>query len=258
LVEGQSNQQTDDQEVITGGEGLMQNTVDTRICEVTVYVDQALVTRRGIVQLTGEQQEITIAPLPVTLLSESVQARSTGTVPVRLLGLRVQRLHTTQVSNSEIARLRQEIESLEERKCQGQDLLVLLNMQRNFVKSLSNQYLERLTQFQNPEPINLTQIRELLEFVGQQYSEFSNAIASVDKEQKQLDKQLQVLSQQLQQLSTPLQSESASIIVTLEPSAVGEFELEVSYIVKQASWVPLYDLRLSKTNEQINISYLAL
>lgn len=89
------------------------------------------------------------------------------------------------------------------------------------------------------------------------YSEFSNAIASVDKEQKQLDKQLQVLIHQLQQLSTPLQSESASIIVTLEPSAAGEFELEVSYIVKQASWIPLYDLRLSTTNEQINLSYLA-
>lgn len=235
----------------------MQKTVDTRICEVTVYAERALVTRRGIVQLTGEQQDVTIAPLPATLLSESVRARSTGTVPVRLLGVRAQRLHTTQVSNSEIARLTQEIEFLEERKRQGQDSLTLFNLQRNFVKSLSNQYLERLTKFQNPEPINLTQIRELLEFVGQQYSEFSNAIASVDKEQKQLDNQLQALIQELQQLATPHSSESVSIIVTLEPSAAGEFELEVSYIVKQASWVPLYDLRLSATNQPINLSYLA-
>ncbi|HEY9601928.1 MAG TPA: mucoidy inhibitor MuiA family protein [Allocoleopsis sp.] len=235
----------------------MQNTVDTRICEVTVYADRALVTRRGIVQLTGEQQDVTIAPLPVTLLSESVRARSTGTVPVRLLGVRTQRWHTTPVSNLEVARLTQEIESLEERKRQGQDLLALLHLQRNFVKSLSNQYLERLTKFQNPEPLDLTQIRELMEFVGQQYSEFSTAIASVDKEQKQLDKQLQALIEQLQQLSTPHSSESVSIIVTLEPSAAGEFELEVSYIVTPASWVPLYDLRLSTTNQHINVSYLA-
>jgi uncharacterized protein (TIGR02231 family) len=235
----------------------MKKTVDTRICEVTVYADQALVTRRGIVQLTGEEQELAIACLPVTLLSESVRARSTGTVPMRLLGVRTERVRTTKVMNSEITPLTQEIESLEERKRHGQDRLTLLNLQRNFVKTLSNQYLERLTKFQNPEAINLSQIRELLEFVGQQYSEFSSAIASADKEQKQLDEQIQARREQLQQLSTPHSSESFSIIVTLEASAVGEFELEVSYIVKQVSWVPLYDLRLSATNEQIHLSYLA-
>jgi hypothetical protein len=39
----------------------MNKTVDTRICEVTVYNDQAQVTRRGVVQLTGEEHELVIA-----------------------------------------------------------------------------------------------------------------------------------------------------------------------------------------------------
>jgi uncharacterized protein (TIGR02231 family) len=55
----------------------------------------------------------------------------------------------------------------------------------------------------------------------------------------------------------PRPQESFSIIVSLEPSAAGEFELEVSYVVQQASWVPLYDLRFCPTSEKINISYLA-
>ncbi|HEY9665590.1 MAG TPA: DUF4140 domain-containing protein, partial [Coleofasciculaceae cyanobacterium] len=50
----------------------MNKTVDTRICEVTVYSDQALVTRRGTVQLTGEERELIVTPLPVTLQRESV------------------------------------------------------------------------------------------------------------------------------------------------------------------------------------------
>ncbi|HEY9612154.1 DUF4140 domain-containing protein, partial [Allocoleopsis sp.] len=45
----------------------MNKTVDTRICEVTVYSNQALVTRRGVVQLTGDEHELVIAQLPVTL-----------------------------------------------------------------------------------------------------------------------------------------------------------------------------------------------
>ena len=235
----------------------MNKTVDTRICEVTVYNDQALVTRRGVVHLTGEEHELVIASLPVTLLSESVRASGSGTVAVRLLGVRTERSYATEAIAQKVAQLNQEIGQVEDQKRHVQDLLTLLNLQRNFVKSLSTQYLERLTRLQEPEQLNLNQIRELLNFVGEQYSEYSSAIAQREKEQQKLDKQLQALRQQLQQLSTPRPQESFSIIVSLEPSAAGEFELEVSYVVQQASWLPLYDLRFCPTSQTINLSYLA-
>lgn len=235
----------------------MNKTVDTRISEVTVYANQAQVTRRGVVQLTGEEHELVITQLPVTLLSESVRASGKGSVAVRLLGVRTERTYVKEALAQETAQLTQEIGQIEEQRRYLQDHLTLLNLQRNFVKSLSTQYLERLTRFQTSEQLNLKQLKELLDFVGQQYSEFSKAIAISEKEQKQLDKQLQSLRQQLQQLSVPQPQESFTIIVTLEPSAASEFELEVSYVVQQVSWVPLYDLRLSAKSEKIDIIYLA-
>ncbi len=235
----------------------MNKTVDTHICEVTVYDGQALVTRRGVVQLTGEEHELVIAQLPGTLLNESVRAKSAGMVAVQVLGVRTERNNSTGVLTEKIAQLTQEIEELEEQKRYGQDQLTILNLQRNFIKNLNTQYMERLTSLQNSEQISLNQIRELLGFVGEQYSKFSNAIAQQDKEQQQLDKQLQALHQQLQQLSMPRPQESLSIIVSLEPSAAGEFELEVSYLVSQASWVPLYDLYFDHKSENVNISYSA-
>lgn len=235
----------------------MNKTVDTHICEVTVYDGQALVTRRGVVQLSGEEHELVIAQLPGTLLNESVRANSAGMVAVQVLGVRTERNNSTGVLIEKIAQLTQDIEELEEQKRYGQDQLTILNLQRNFIKSLNTQYLERLTSLQNSEQISLNQIRELLGFVGEQYSKFSNAIAQQDKEQQQLDKQLQALHQQLQQLSMPRPQESLSIIVSLEPSAAGEFELEVSYLVSQASWVPLYDLYFDHKSENVNISYSA-
>ncbi|MBD0343475.1 MAG: mucoidy inhibitor MuiA family protein [Coleofasciculus sp. Co-bin14] len=235
----------------------MNKTVDTRISEVTVYSDQALVTRRGVVQLTGEERELVIAQLPVALLSDSVRVSGNGAVAVRLLGVQTERTSTNEELADKVAQLTQDIGQLEEQKRSIQDHLTLLNLQRTFVKNLSTQYLERLTRLPAPEPMNLEQIKELLNFVGHQYSEFSNAIALAEKEQKQLDKQLQLLRQQLQQLSAPSSQESIRIIVTVEPVAAGEFELEVSYIVTQVSWEPLYDLRLSTTGETINLGYLA-
>jgi uncharacterized protein (TIGR02231 family) len=235
----------------------MNKTVDTRIGEVTVYSDKALVTRRGVVHLTGEERELIVAQLPISLLTESVRVRSMSAVGARLLGVRTERASATEAVEQKVAQLTQEIGQIEEQKRSGQDVLTLLNLQRNFIKSLSTQYLERLTKFQNPEPMNLSQIRELLDFVGQQYSEFSGAIAQQEKAQKQQDSELQSLRQQLQQLSNTQPHESFNIIITVEPSGIGEFELEVSYIVQKASWTPLYDLRFSPTSEKINIGYLA-
>ncbi|HEY9632104.1 MAG TPA: mucoidy inhibitor MuiA family protein [Coleofasciculaceae cyanobacterium] len=235
----------------------MNKTVDTRISEVTVYSDQALVTRKGVVQLTGEEHELVITQLPLTLLSESVRVSGKGTVMVRLLGVCTERTYATEAIANKVTHLTQEIGQLEEQKRYVQDQLTLLNLQRNFVKNLSTQYLERLTRLPNPEPMNLEQVSELLAFIGNQYSEFSNVIALAEKEQKQLDKQLQTLRQQLQQLSTPSSQESFRVIVAVEPLAAGEFEIEVSYVVTQVSWVPLYDLRLSATSQNINISYSA-
>lgn len=75
-------------------------TVDTQVEEVIVYDDRALVTRRGIVQLTGEEHELVISQLPLTLLSESVRATGTG-VAVRLLGVRTERIFTREMSTNQ-------------------------------------------------------------------------------------------------------------------------------------------------------------
>ena len=235
----------------------MNKTVDTRICDVTVYPDKALVTRRGVVKLMGEEHELVIAQLPVTLVSESVRARSTSAVGVQLSGVRTERTSSTEVVEQKIAQLTQEIAQIEEQKRQGQDLLTLLNLQSNFVKSLSNQYLERLTKFPDAASMSLNSIREFMDFVGQQYGDFSSAIAQKEKDQKQQDSKLQSLRQQLQQLSNSQPQESYSIIITIEPNSACEFELEVSYIVHKATWTPLYDVRFNQTSETLNIGYLA-
>ncbi|NEP59703.1 MAG: mucoidy inhibitor MuiA family protein [Symploca sp. SIO2G7] len=234
----------------------MRKTVDTRICQVTVYEQQALITRRGVVQLTGKEQELVIAQLPVTLLEESIRLKSSKTT-VGLLGVRTERIQDTELNSQELTALTQKIGRLDEKKRHGQDLLTLLNLKRNFVKNLSSQYMERLTRAHNPEPLDLDKIQDLMNFVDQQYRDLSKEIAQQDLESRQLEKQLQVLRGQQQQLATPCINESIKVIVTLESSVVSELELEVSYIVEQASWIPVYDLRLSTTNQKIDLSYLA-
>ena len=54
----------------------------------------------------------------------------------------------------------------------------------------------------------------------------------------------------------PQNKEHLDLVISIE-AAPGEFELEVSYLVRRASWTPLYDLQVNTSEKQLDLTYLA-
>lgn len=231
--------------------------LSTRISQVTVYTDRARVTRRGVVALTGGERELAIASLPANLQTESIRASGSGTVAVRLLQVRTERIFAAEPILERVAQLTEQIEQLEEEKRRIRDEVNSIELQRKFVQSLGDKSVEKFSRGLAQQQVGLNETRDLLSFLGQQNSELSNAIAQQEKQNQQLDKQIQALRLQLQEMQFFRPQESFSIVVAIEPSGAGNFELEVSYTVIGASWTPLYDLRVNTTTNTLNLSYLA-
>ncbi|WP_449417705.1 mucoidy inhibitor MuiA family protein [Phormidium nigroviride] len=231
--------------------------VDSQISEVTVYTNQARVTRRGLVTLTGNEKELVIASLPRTIQTESVRATGAGTIAVNLLGVRTEKIFTTEPVEEKNRLLSKRIEQLEEQKRTIADQLTARKLQLKFVEGLSDKSVGFFSSSLAKQQVGLNETGELLNFLGQNYRKYIGAIAQLEKQQQQLDKQLQAIRKQLQQIQNHRPQESFSIFVAIEASESGDFELEVSYMINQASWTPLYDLRVNTTDNQINLSYLA-
>ena len=232
-------------------------TIDTRICEVTVYTDRALVTRRGTVALTGNERELAIASLPTTLDTESVRATGAGTVAVRLLGVRSHTVFSSEPVGDRTAELTQQIQELETQKRAIDDQIASRKIQLKFFENLSEKSVGSFASSIAKQQIGLNETGELVNFLGSNYKKYVSAIALYERQQREIDKQIKALNQQLGQVKTPHSEQSFNIIVAIEPSGSGNFELEVSYVVMQARWTPLYDLRVNTTNNQINLNYLA-
>ncbi|MBE9122913.1 mucoidy inhibitor MuiA family protein [Tychonema sp. LEGE 07199] len=231
--------------------------VESQISEVTVYTDRALITRRGTVALTGNERELTIASLPTTLETESVRATGAGTVAVRLLGVRTETVFSSEPTGDRTAELTAQIQELETQKRAIQDQIASRKIQLNFVENLSAKSVGSFASGIAKQQIGLNETGELLNFLGSNYKKYISAIGQHERQQRELDKQIEALRQQLRQLQTPHSQQSFSIIVAIEPSGSGNFELEISYVVTQARWTPLYDLRVNTANNQINLNYLA-
>ena len=232
-------------------------TLDTRISEVTVYTDRALVTRRGTVALTGNETELTIASLPATIETDSVRATGSGTIAVRLLGVRSETVFSSEPVAYNIAELTQQILELQTQKRAIEDKLAARKIQLKFVEGLGEKTVASFSSSIAKQQIGLNETGEFLNFLGTNHLKYVSAIAQHHRQQRELDKQIQALQQQLLQVQTPHSLESLNIIVAIESSGSGNFELEISYVVILASWTPLYDLRVNTTTNQINLNYLA-
>lgn len=229
----------------------------TRIVEVTVYTNQALVTRRGGVSLTGSS-ELVISGLPLTIQTDSVRASCSG--GVKLLGVRTEKIFASETFARRVIQASQQIRQLEEQQRHLRDKLASFGLQRDFIQGLSEQSVDRYSGLNSPEKISLNEIKEFLDFLGQQYGEYSKTIAQREKEQQETDKQLETLRQQRQQMVQPAYKDmlsSYNIVVTLEAAKSEDFELEVSYLINRAIWTPVYDLRTQSINKRLNLSYLA-
>lgn len=231
--------------------------IDTQITAVTVYTDRALVTRRGQIQLTGTERELTICNLPTTLDPESVRVGGKGSVAVKLQGVTTDRQYTTEPVADRIAQLTAEIDRLGAEKRRFQAQIDTTKLQSNFIQGLREKTQESFSRSLARQQMGLEDTQNFLDFIGTKTTEYAFAGEDLRQQQQQIDKQLQSLRLQLEEVETPYSKESFEITVAVEPAGAGDFELELSYVVDRAYWMPLYDLRVQSTSQTIQLNYFA-
>jgi len=235
-------------------------TNDCKICEVTIYHNQALVTRRGKINLKGGQQEIAIANLPLTIHTDSVTARCLGNASVQLLAVRTERIFANESLQQKNTQILGKIRQLEQQKCHLEDKINSVQLQQVFIQNLSGKSVDRFTNNLTSEPLNLTEVQELLDFLGQSYQNYAQNITENERQLTEIEKHLEALHQQIKQLQQPISKQihsSISIVITLETAVPGDCELEITYLVSQVNWTPFYDLRNTSNGKQINLTCLA-
>lgn len=231
--------------------------LESHIIAVTVYNEQALVTRRAKVELTGEENVLRINQLPVTLKPESVRVKGSGKIPVRLLTVNTEKNYSTEPVIERQAQIERQIQHLEAQKYNLQAQVDALSLQSRFIEGLREKAEEQFSVSLARKNMTLSETLDLVNFLGSQYSEYAIATGEYKSQQQEIDKQIETLRLQSQTLQTPNSTSSFSLVIAIEPSGSGEFELEISYVVTGASWTPLYDLRVDSVSHSVDLSYLA-
>jgi uncharacterized protein (TIGR02231 family) len=84
-------------------------------------------------------------------------------------------------------------------------------------------------------------------------------VRELDNQQRTLNRRLDKLRQELKQIQSARPKQRFRAKVEVSVQSEGDFRLELTYVVTQAGWQPLYDLRLSETENgrTMELSYIA-
>lgn len=228
--------------------------VQAPISAVTVYTDRAQITRRGRVTFETEgAQELAIGGLPAALDADSLRASGRGQVAVTIIGVESRVRHLAQTAHEGTRTIQDQVRELQDRD----NVLVrrdeVLAQRLESVQQLSDSAASRFARGLAEGKTSLENAQQLLDFVGAQTTQIKEERFQIERERRDLIAQLNALKEQVAQMNPSNRKRDNFVSVSVEAQSAGEWELELSYTVRGASWQPLYDARLTTQGVTANL-----
>ncbi len=219
------------------------------ITAVTVYLNGANITRTAQCSLPEGTSEITLTGLSTEIDESSIQLSGLRSVSILSMSYDLNfnpiPIATT-VSDPlldrlerialEIAALKNNIAGLEEEE---------RVIQANREVSARNQAL------------SLEKIKEIGAYYRQRITAIKNEIFSANLSVKKLDQETRALQKQLAELNNAPEQERGEINITFDAPVATSLDLEISYQVQGAGWIPNYDITSNKIDTPLSLKYKA-
>ncbi len=217
--------------------------IDSHIQSVTVFPDQALVTRRGHLACQAGLQTVRFASVPSSIEPESVAVKGNGTVSITLYGARVVTRQLAEAADPRVQQLETAITDVERRVRVLDDTSEVLQQEWEFLGGIGTASSEQVGKDLATRQADPQQLAGVLAFLDRELLENAKRRREARLQREELELELDRLRRELGQLHERWARETVDILVDLEAAASGECDLEVSYRLPGAGWRPVYEAR---------------
>lgn len=224
--------------------------VSSNINSVTVYQRNAQITRNISAYTEKGTQELILTGISSSINPNSIQVQFTDNSS-SLLSVKYMPNHIDEApTNDRIAELKDILDllnddmlSISDEKAALEGMLKIIN---------SNMSLENAN-----SGFTATQVSGLSDSYRAKYLQIKRELNALSKKQKPLTKEIKKLNKQLKELNAKFNKPSGNIILKIASSASKNINFKCKYIVNNAGWSPLYDLRAENISSNVNLNYKA-
>ncbi len=231
---------------------MSETVVHHQVDAVTVYPDRARVTSVGTLDLNTGMTVLLFDDLPLSLETESVRFGGTGTARVQIQGIDVVRRHYEETPSETVGELEAQKEEVEAELWALGDERAIWQAEAAYVEGVRQQTDAFAKGLARGKTAVEDQAR-LLAFLQERDREVRDAQRGLEPQVRTLQRRLERIERELADLRSQRSRQRFQARIEVEVLAVGDFAAQLSYVARNASWQPLYDLRLveSKGNGRL-------
>ncbi|MCM8569991.1 mucoidy inhibitor MuiA family protein [Gramella jeungdoensis] len=223
--------------------------LNTKITDVTVFLQGAQVTRKGETRISSGETKIILENLSPFMDDKSVQVKAEGDFTVISVKHKLDYLNEREKSN-EIDSLQERIENIESQIALQESRLQVLAEKESLLDK--NKDLNGET-----SGASLTQLKQAIEFYDRELSQIKKEGIITQQLIENLNEQKTKISRQIADINLQEDLPSGKIEIRVESDISTSADFRITYLVENAGWYPNYDLRVKDIESPLTLNYKA-
>jgi hypothetical protein len=224
-----------------------QQTPTSKIENVTVYLSGAKITRTANIQVNSGTNEIVLKGLSPDIDDSSIQISDLD--GLRLMGL------SYEVKASEEKTKSKSYTSIQTRIDSASLAIEIIDAQLSGLNEESLLLKSNRNLNSKDTGLTLTQIKSFGAYYNQRTEEIELTKSKLDRKHNLLNKLLQELNTDQKEIDPDSNNIQGSIVLNLNSPIKKNVDIKISYNLRNAGWVPIYDLRANGKTESIALEF---
>ncbi len=223
--------------------------IESKITNVTVFLNKAQVVRKASGSIESGKTNLVLTGLTAQLDQESIQVAGKGSFVIHGISHRQNYLTEHNLPRG-LKSLKDSLEMLQRRVGFENSQLEILSREEQMI--LSNQKIGGANQ-------NLTaaELKAMADFYRTRLTEIITSRMKIDLRIRKLNEDIGKVQMQINEQNELYSRNTSEIVITVSADKETSVDLEVNYIVNNAGWAPVYDLRAINTKSPIQLNYKA-
>ncbi|KAA3630873.1 MAG: mucoidy inhibitor MuiA family protein [Calditrichaeota bacterium] len=231
---------------------------NSAISHVTVFQNQAKVTRVISITENPGTHHITFSQLPIKLIPSTLRAYTDNKDDISILGLTYQTITDEIKSNkdpSDIIHTLDTLINIKEPKLKG--YLESFTEQKQFLSQFTSTSKTEIEKNITEGAIDMDTWNNAFQFIGKNIKNINDSINYYNRELKICRKQISDFKFILKQIQKKEYNRSKSVDVTVLIKKNRPVTIYLEYLIPDASWNPVYNARLDMDKSKVSFTLMA-
>ncbi|MCP4590368.1 MAG: mucoidy inhibitor MuiA family protein [bacterium] len=226
-----------------------------RVDAVTVYRGQALVTRTVEVPGPAGLREVVVTDLPEHVIPGSLHAEGGPQVEVRSVRYRTRPMRRD--VREEVRKLDAEIRALQDQREALSEQRALAEQHEAYLASLECFVAPTATVELSKGVLDATTLKEMTQFVFEERQQLLQGELDRRPRMRDLQEQIELLQRRRGKVAGSSARTVREAVVFVDLHEAGGGQMQLHYLVSQASWYPFYNIRTESEREFVLVEYNA-